>query len=154
MIGAEDQAGVPTEPGRLRVKIRTYPMQKSTIFGIKVSVGSTLLLFALVVLSYYVLGEGYREAIHNKVFIGAYTTVLSFLTALFTANTLLKNSKLSKQEAIDHLNRGWRVYAGIAAIFFFINFNQALMNGPIFTLFSILSIAAGSAAFFVLRARQ
>lgn len=129
-------------------------MQPSTIFGIKVSIGSTLLLFAIVVLSYYIFGSGYREAVHNDFFMGAYTTILAFLTALFTAHTLLKNSKLSKQEVINHLDRGWRVYAGIGAFFFFLNFTTALVNGIVFALFSILSIIAGSAAFFVLKARQ
>lgn len=129
-------------------------MQKSTIFGIKVSIGSTLLLFALVIMSYYVFGAGYREAIHNKLFMGAYTTFLSFVTALFTAHTLLRNSKLSKQETVTYLDRGWRVYAGIGVVFFLLNILKISNNGIIYTIFSLISIVAGSAAFFVLKARQ
>lgn len=129
-------------------------MQKSTTFGIKVSIGSALLLYILALLSYAVFGDGYRNAVHTTVFIGTYTAILSFISTLLTAKILLKNSNLSPQDTEQYLDRGWRIYAGIGAGFLLLNITQTLNKGMDFFAFSVLSIATGSAAFLVLKARR
>ena len=129
-------------------------MQKSTAFGIKVTIGSMLLTFLFVIVSYYLLGGGYREAIHNRLFMGIYTTILTFVAVLVTAKLILKNSKFSKEDANLCLDRGWRVYAGISVVLFLLQLPQTMRQGAVFAIFSVLSVVAGCVAFFFLKARQ
>lgn len=129
-------------------------MQKSTVFGIKVTIGSTLLLWLATIASYFLFGERYRELIHNEVFMGLYTAALSFAAVYITANTILNNTKLSKAETLAHLDRGWRVYGGTGLFFMVLYLAQTSWYVGTSTAFSLLSVASGCAAFFVLQERQ
>lgn len=124
------------------------------MFGIKVTIGSTLLLWLTVVASYYVFGQGYREAIHNEAFIGVYTLVLSFVTTYVTAMMLLNNTKLSTKEAVAYLDRGLRVYGGVGLFFFALNLLKGADQSATFMLFSLGSVASGCAAFLYLKSRE
>lgn len=124
------------------------------MFGIKVTIGSTLLLWLVVIASYYIFGEGYRELIHERAFMWPYTLVITFAAVFITAKLILDNTKLSKAETLAYLDRGWRVYGGTGLVFFLINLVKAAGYVDISTVFSLVTVAVGCAAFFVLKARQ
>lgn len=132
-------------------------MQKSTIFGIKVTIGSTLLSWLAGIASYFVFSVfsvRYRELIYNGVFMGVFSMVISFAAVYITANTILNNTKPSKAETSAHLDRGWRVYGGTGLFFMVLYLAQTSWYVGTSTAFSLLSVASGCAAFFVLQERQ
>lgn len=127
-------------------------MKSSTLFGIKVTIGSSLLLYLITVLSYVIfVAVGHGDIVHNELFMGVYTIALSFITTYVTGNMLLKNTKLPLEEGAVYCDQGLRVYVGIQGLLFFLSLLSTPNQSPIFIAFSALSVIAGSLAFVVMR---
>lgn len=125
-------------------------MQKITLFAIKANIATFLLTFLIWFIAVYILGDLFL----NNLFAGVFALVMSYVSAYYATSMLLRNSHLTKTDAIASIKQTWKVYIIVDVVFVLFNLKSTLDRGVAFTVITALTFVTAYIAFDVLKRKQ